>query len=177
MKADAEMRRTPRAISRSATRSSSSGSAGGLGYEQVAAGAEEAQHARFGHGDDHACRGDAVGHLAGDIGETDAMRFVEAPVAQPLGVGGRQRGDEGVVAGAQVPRGGNLAFQGQAQARSRLSRVVDDVQGLPDPVHGIRHALGIEPRAGRAATESSDGGESHGVKVAEGHANGSYTSV
>ncbi len=91
MKADTEMRRTPLSISRSATRFSSEASFGewmrftptaprpqrgaerlhrGLDPgEAQARGAEEAEHPAPAHGHDHLHGGNAVGHLAGDVGK------------------------------------------------------------------------------------------------------------
>ena len=105
------------ATNRSATRSSSTGSAGewirftpqgnavaecliqgidgrGDPREAQARRTEKAEHAGPGHGDHHRLGGDPVRHLAGDVREADPVRLVEAAVAEPLGIGGSQGRDQ-----------------------------------------------------------------------------------
>ena len=59
--------------------------------------AEKRHQARLSAGDDHVRRGDPASHFTYDVGKAAAVRPIEIPVAQPLGVNGRQYADESLV--------------------------------------------------------------------------------
>jgi hypothetical protein len=61
-------------------------------------GAEEADHADAGHGDDDFDGADAVGHGAGDVGVADAEIAAEGEVAEGFGGAGGDAGEEGIFA-------------------------------------------------------------------------------
>ena len=63
---------------------------------------EEAHHAGRRHGNDHVGCGDAVRHLAGDVGETHAVRCVELRISKPLRVGRGECGEYGEVGRARL---------------------------------------------------------------------------
>jgi hypothetical protein len=103
-------------------------------------GAEEPEHLRAGHRHDRGDGRDAVGHLAGDVGEPHAVGAVEGPVAEPLGV---ERG-QGAEELESLERAGGRCEQPPAEPGARLvtGPAVHDVDGLAEPADTLDDARG-----------------------------------
>ena len=95
-----------------------------------AGGAEEPEHSRAGDRYDQAGGSDAVGHRPGHVGKADAVRLLEAAVAQPFGIERGEPADHLAVArrwwaeGCGDGTGGRVAQHAQRLADS-LHRVHD----------------------------------------------------
>jgi hypothetical protein len=120
-----------------------------------AASAEEADHAGLRQRDAHAHRGDAVGHLAADVGEAHPVGLAEAAVAQPLGILRGQGGQQRQVSG----RGLRHHVAANHQADARAGGVLDHVRGLANLGQHAAQIGGLEDRRDGAWAPMANGGQ------------------